>query len=715
MRIRGLAFADTPDFLEGQLRRWLRIEPNARHGETADGRPITFWLMWDAEHLYIAGRSPVGEHEPLHADVRGARDRPVLIHDDVYEFAIDASPAGAAEGAEPGVRRSTINAAGFTHHRRFAPDFQPNGVIHRLDLDLDAASEVWSDEDGRRWWDVQVAYDLDDLGVADALQAGDELRISLARVLQFPWRYASLPTGGKYMKSGGFPIATLVEGEAAEDVAGKVVHAIERVEGNEREPTPAFLPAPPNAGELPVSLTRFDPRSQTLHVEADLRHAALDPGEQATALRVSVLPAGRGEAVHAVTSRSSSHDRFSAAVPLDELPPGTHHLRVALLDGDEQPLLERTLPPFDKIDAEPRSRYVWRLPIDADAKRLAGQPALRDLPPVTDRVNEWVREGTAAGNVGDFYHNHDHLHSYLALQKFPQLTPIDATESRRSLISAGIQIGRLYTGRVIGNASMVAGVSYPEYAYQRPDFVEALYQQYTHNHLYCYVSYRTGPRDYSAYTPYVVATVGASGSEQKHLEAFFATLAAFRPEVKQRLTERGRIAPTLQLLLRRHYQGVDSEEDYLTAKAHPEVFHRKHVGLEAMVEAARAMTLDTLPPMVKLDVLEENFGRAEGTGRRFTTPGAIARFDRSHEGVRHLRITAANSTDPADKELRFRWVVLRGDADRIEIKPHGDDAVAVDIRIQPHEQRVDIAAFAHNGSRWSAPAIVSVDYREAAR
>ncbi|MFW5682028.1 MAG: hypothetical protein ACOC1G_03395 [Phycisphaeraceae bacterium] len=353
--------------------------------------------------------------------------------------------------------------------------------------------------------------------------------------------------------------------------------------------------------------------------------------------------------------------------------------------------------------------------MDADEKRLGAQPALRDLAPVTERVNQWVRDGRAAGNVGDFYHNHDHLHSYLALQKFPQLTPIDATESRRSLIGAGIQVGRLYTGRVIGNASMVAGVSYPEYAYQRPEFVHALYQQYTNNHLYCYVSYRTGPQDYSAYTPYVVATAGASGSEQKHLEAFFATLAAFRPEVKRELTEHGLIAPTLQMLLRRHYQGVDSDDDYLSAKAHPEIFNRKKVGLEAMVEAAQAMTLDDLPPMVKLEVLEEDFGRAEGTGKRFTTPGAIARFDRVGDGVRHLRITANNSTDPTDKELRFRWVVLRGDADRIDIQPEGENAETTEIRVEPHDQRVDIAVFAHNGSQWSAPAVVSVDYDQAER
>ncbi|MFW5682027.1 MAG: hypothetical protein ACOC1G_03390 [Phycisphaeraceae bacterium] len=371
VRVRGLAFADTPDFLEGQLRRWLRIEPNTQHGQTRDGRPITFWLMWDAEHLYIAGRSPVGKDETLIADVRQARDRPVLIHDDLYEFAVDASPAGLAEDAEPGVRMSTINPVGFTHHRRFAPDFKPNAVIHRLDLELDVASEVWTDEDGRRWWDVQVAYDLDDLGVSDRLEAGDEVRISLARVLQFPWRYASLPTSGRYMKSPGLPIATLVEGKAAERAAAAVVNPFgEDIDTDaDARRAPDFLPMRPHLSELPVSLPRVDSRSQTLQLEADTRSITLPKRERAAAIRIAVLPMGHDEAVKVSTSPAVSDVRLHGHIQLAELPAGVYRLHVALLDAAGEALVERTLPPFEKIEG------------GAGARTKTGTRTSRTLPP----------------------------------------------------------------------------------------------------------------------------------------------------------------------------------------------------------------------------------------------------------------------------------------------------------------------------------------------
>jgi hypothetical protein len=72
--------------------------------------------------------------------------------------------------------------------------------------------------------------------------------------------------------------------------------------------------------------------------------------------------------------------------------------------------------------------------------------------------------------------------------------------------------------------------------------------------------------------------------------------------------------------------------------------------------------------------------------------------------------------------LKFAWKVLRGDADKITIKPLASDASVVELRIQWHRRmpvpfkpelttdRVDIAVFAHNGENYSAPAFVSLTY-----
>jgi hypothetical protein len=56
------------------------------------------------------------------------------------------------------------------------------------------------------------------------------------------------------------------------------------------------------------------------------------------------------------------------------------------------------------------------------------------------------------------------------------------------------------------------------------------------------------------------------------MRAVCVTLAAFRPEVKQRLVEHGLLMPTLQMIMRSTNKQLGKQEDYLTGKAHPTVF-----------------------------------------------------------------------------------------------------------------------------------------------
>src|SRR5437016_6329350 len=67
--------------------------------------------------------------------------------------------------------------------------------------------------------------------------------------------------------------------------------------------------------------------------------------------------------------------------------------------------------------------------------RLSAEPAddldkLRKMPvtavsgKVGELLRQWWKEGTAAGNVGDFYDNRDGDHSPLSLAPYPQLSAI---------------------------------------------------------------------------------------------------------------------------------------------------------------------------------------------------------------------------------------------------------------------------------------------------
>jgi hypothetical protein len=192
------------------------------------------------------------------------------------------------------------------------------------------------------------------------------------------------------------------------------------------------------------------------------------------------------------------------------------------------------------------------------------------------------------------------------------------------------------------------------------------------------------------------------------MESLFATLAAFRPETKDRLTQHGLIAPTLQMLLRRHYAGVASDEDYLSARAHPVIFSGEKVGMEGMVEAAQGMAADAVPAVVRLEVREED---ANPDDQLFTTPGAIARIAPQDGLPGTVEISAAGSFDANGRDLRLRWIVLHGDPKDASIELTDETGRGAKLIFARRSGRTDIAVFAHNGAFWSAPAIVSCDRR----
>src|SRR5262249_13983506 len=75
-------------------------------------------------------------------------------------------------------------------------------------------------------------------------------------------------------------------------------------------------------------------------------------------------------------------------------------------------------------------------------------------------LRTWVKEGSAAGNVGDFYDNHDEDHSSMGWQSFPQLTRIrfgkEVKAVRNPQLHRGLQVYFFYSGVTIGNASVAA-------------------------------------------------------------------------------------------------------------------------------------------------------------------------------------------------------------------------------------------------------------------
>ncbi len=354
------------------------------------------------------------------------------------------------------------------------------------------------------------------------------------------------------------------------------------------------------------------------------------------------------------------------------------------------------------------------------------------------RLNQLFRAGLAAGNHGDLYDNRDGDHSTLKRQDMPQLSFVEyGPEARQAKLHTGVNPGLFYNAITFGNSSMaVTGGpfwrSQPRLALTRAGGGETFYQQYARNHLYIFPEHRDHDPEHGdlipANTPYLLISAGSSGSDQPLMRAVASILAAFKPEVKDFLRRRNLVMPTVQMIFRRGQNSMSGDAAYLSGAAHPSVFDGRNINLPEMIERANRMNSADIPPMVRLSVLEEPDHQPgidifdPASEKLFDTPAAIARIIRSTDFSHRMRISAAETVDPNGRPLTFHWVVLRGNAAKIEIRPKNVQSSDVELTVPWHEpasvpgqptlssNRVDIGIFAHNGVHYSAPSFVSFFY-----
>lgn len=382
--------------------------------------------------------------------------------------------------------------------------------------------------------------------------------------------------------------------------------------------------------------------------------------------------------------------------------------------------------------------------------RAAGNPATQPITtakgPLGDLLRMWWAEGTAAGNVGDHYDNRDRGHSELNRAPYPQLGKVSYTKEVLERRGDWAAQHMLLNGVVFGNSStsapITSGGSNVRMYYTHPRGLNFLFAQYVKGNLYIYPEHQDhdpghngrGPGGQTGYgdvyptnTPYLIASQGSSGSDQPFMKAVPFTLAAFRPEVKQKLVEAGLLMPTVQMILRSTLKNARGPGDYLTAKAHPTVFEGSNVDDLAMVRMAHAMTADALPPIALLKVEAEDafengrdfFEPPGATEKHADTPCVVARIWRAVAGTRRIVVSAAQSSDANKRPLKYHWALLRGDERRVAIKPLDEAGSRVEITLKYPERRpvapgsplesnrVDVAAFVHNGVYYSPPAFVT--------
>lgn len=355
------------------------------------------------------------------------------------------------------------------------------------------------------------------------------------------------------------------------------------------------------------------------------------------------------------------------------------------------------------------------------------------------KLNHLYAKGHAAGNYGDLYDNRDRNHSNLTHSWLPQLTYVEySSEAKRVHADYNLNSFLFFNAITIGNASLARTNgplwrSLPRNVFTQVDGPARLFLQYVNNHLYVYPEHADhDPKHgdlFPANTPYMIVSQGSSRSDKPFLQAVGVILAAFTPETKKFLREKHLVMPTVQMIFRRGQRFVREESTYLTGVTHPSVFRSDDIDLTRMIALTSRLRQDDVPPLPLLRVVEESAARlgvdhfAPGMSEKlFDTPSAIGRVIRSTAYTKRLVISAEQTRDPNGRELSFHWSVLRGDAQRIVIRPLNETGSKVELTVPWHERhrvpgrpklmtdRVDIALFAHNGKHYSAPAFVSFMY-----
>ena len=366
-------------------------------------------------------------------------------------------------------------------------------------------------------------------------------------------------------------------------------------------------------------------------------------------------------------------------------------------------------------------------------------------PPVNKKsMQEFFRGKLIAGNSGDYYLNMDGGHSKIDIKRYPQL----GIAQSENLISSSDEFSR-FAHVIIGNASLgtrtdsrgkkVRGSMINTYYTSQdnsPNSADKLYYHYRNNIMFvfpavaCYEPGINGSPGFGDYFPantaYTVGSVGASGTDKPFLEALIYTSASFNPLVKKTLKEEGLLMPTIQMILRMNNSNISNPDEYLSGKAHPPAFYGSQLDVLKMCKFATLMTVNTLPPMIQLNVLDEDnplqgrefFDPRFKSDKIFDSPAAIARTFRGCKKVKKLIVSADYSYDVGNRPLTYRWVILRGEKDKIKIIPKNDKNSIVEIQVQYFEKykdpdyslytnRIDIGAFVHNGTYFSAPGFVT--------
>ncbi len=175
-------------------------------GGPVDARETTFWVGWDAGHIYIAARSQLREGERL-ATVHRIVDTQFVVFDDSHEIGFDTLGRSQRPGDDPFNFKLMINYFDRLGPWKSIPSI--GGFQYTWNPQFERASRITDD---RKFWEFEMAMPMRELEQERDNQVGDQLRLLLGRNYKYPWNQTAVPLmKSGYFESSGWPVATLVE------------------------------------------------------------------------------------------------------------------------------------------------------------------------------------------------------------------------------------------------------------------------------------------------------------------------------------------------------------------------------------------------------------------------------------------------------------------------------------------------------------------------
>jgi hypothetical protein len=174
-------------------------------------RPVSFWLAWDPQHLYLAYRVDILTGATPHLQ-RAFRDKysTRVVFDDALEVGLFLHDRNKKANEVSSYLKFIINSLGAGEYMKNYPDI--GQVMFNWTPTFDIANRTYTDAGGKSWWEMEIVMDLEDVQMSVPHKAGDKVDIGLFADVKNPnWQWLDYPSASGHLENWGFPRAVLTD------------------------------------------------------------------------------------------------------------------------------------------------------------------------------------------------------------------------------------------------------------------------------------------------------------------------------------------------------------------------------------------------------------------------------------------------------------------------------------------------------------------------